>query len=317
MGASTLTSRAIIGAYYHRLAQLTGASWVPQLSMTFNSDQESETYKWLGAVPQMREWIGGRAAKGFREYGITITNKDWESTMEVLVKEMRRDKTGQIMVRIGELARRTLSHDAKLLTTLIEGGSSGVCYDGQYFFDTAHSEGDSGTQDNDLTTAIVLKTSPTVAEMSTAIYAMIAKLIGYKDDQGEPMNEDALSFLVMVPVAGTFLQAAQSAVADATIVSGSTTMTNALASAVAKGKFNVEVVPNPRLTWTDTFAVFRTDADVKPLIIQLEDPVSIDAIAEGSELEFKEKKHWYGVQKSGNVGYGYWQFACLQTFTTA
>ena len=316
MGASSLSSRAIIGSFYHRLAQLTGASWVSQLAMMFTSDQESETYKWLGQVPQMREWIGGRQAKGFRENGITISNKDYEATLEVLTKDLRRDKTGQILIRVAELARRTLSHDAKLITTLIEGGSSGVCYDGQYFFDTDHSEGDSGTQDNDLTTSIVLKTAPPVAEMVTAIYAMISKIIGYKDDQGEPMNEEALKFIIMVPVAGTFLSAAQSAVADTTIVSGSASRTNELASAIAKGKFSVDVVANPRLTWTDTFAMFRTDADVKPFIIQLEQPVTLDAIAEGSELEFKEKKHWYGVSKSGNVGYGYWQHGCLQTFTT-
>ncbi len=43
--------------------------------------------------------------------------------------------------------------------------------------------------------------------------------------------------------------------------------------------------------------------------------MSIKAVAEGSELEFNENKHRYGVDWSGNVGYGYWQHACLTTFT--
>jgi hypothetical protein len=38
--------------------------------------------------------------------------------MEVLVSEMRRDKTGQVMIRVRELAQRVNSHWAKLLTAL-------------------------------------------------------------------------------------------------------------------------------------------------------------------------------------------------------
>src|ERR1051325_10023746 len=122
MSALGLSSRAIIGSFYARLEQNTGASWIPLVSMLFNSDQDSETYKWLGMSPQMREWIGGRNAKGFRENAITIPNLHYEATMEVLLREMRRDKTGQVMVRINELADRTLSHWAKLLSTLIVNG---------------------------------------------------------------------------------------------------------------------------------------------------------------------------------------------------
>ena len=52
-----------------------------------------------------------------------------------------------------------------------------------------------------------------------------------------------------------------------------------------------------------------------PFIRQQEMPVQVDAIAEGSELEFNEKKHHYGVSASRNVGYGYWQHACLLQMT--
>ena len=45
--------------------------------------------------------------------------------------------------------------------------------------------------------------------------------------------------------------------------------------------------------------------------------VEIQAIAEGSELEFKEGKHWYGVDTWRNVGYGYWQNTCLVSIELA
>src|SRR5688572_17707310 len=118
MSAKGLSSRAIIGEFYDRLAAKTGMEWIDDLSMLFTSDQESETYKWLGMAPAMREWIGGRQAKGFRENGLTIINKDFEATLEVLVKELSRDKTGQILVRIREMADRANTHWASLLSTL-------------------------------------------------------------------------------------------------------------------------------------------------------------------------------------------------------
>lgn len=143
MGAKGLGSRAIIGEFFARLEQDIGATYIPLVSNFFESDQESETYKWLGMSPAMREWIGGRLAKGFRENGLTITNKKFEATLEVLVDEIRRDKTGQVMIRIGELAQRVNAHWAKLLTDLLV--TNGLAYDGQNFFDTDHSEGGSGT----------------------------------------------------------------------------------------------------------------------------------------------------------------------------
>jgi phage major head subunit gpT-like protein len=79
--------------------------------------------------------------------------------------------------------------------------------------------------------------------------------------------------------------------------------------------FQIIPVANPRLTWTAQFAVFRTDGLVKPFIRQEAQAVEIAAVAEGSELEFNERKHRYGVSTKRNVGYGYWQHACLVTMT--
>lgn len=312
MGAGSLSSRAIIGEFYAKLEQDMGMSWIPGLSNMFESNQESETYKWLGQAPAMREWIGGRQAKGFRENGITITNKKYEATLEVLLDEIRRDKTGQVMTRVRELAERTNSHWAKLLSTLIINAESALCYDGQYFFDTDHSEGDSGTQDNDITSDITTATAPTAGDMETAILLCIEKILGFKDDTGEPMNENARSFLAMVPV--PFMKSAAAALGSQIIVDGSVSRSNTILTLGSIGGFQIQLAVNPRLTWTTKLALFRTDSEVKALIRQEEEPLSVSAIAEGSELEFNEDKHNYGVKAMRNVGYGYWQRACLLTF---
>lgn len=309
MGAATLGSRAIIGRFYQALEQDAGVGWVDPISMLFQSDQASETYAWLGQSPAMREWIGGRNAKGFRENGITIANKKYEATLEIPLDWMRRDKTGQIQVRIDEMAQRANAHWAKLSTALIIAGESATGYDGQFFFDTDHSEGDSGTQDNDITVDITTTTAPTAAEMETAILKATQQIIGFKDDQGEPMNEAARRFVVMVPT--PFMAAAAAALNNPIITTGSTSFTNTL---VNLGGFSYQLAINPRLTWTTKFALFRADGGASALIRQEEEPLQISALAEGSEEEFKHDRHLYGIKAMRNVGYGYWQKACLVTF---
>lgn len=313
MGALSLSSRAIIGEFYNRLSQNPGTDWVGGVSSLFTSNQESETYKWLGMAPTMREWIGGRNAKGFRENGLTIKNKTYEATLEVLLDEIRRDKTGQVMTRVREMADRTNAHWASLLSTLIINGEASVCYDGEYFFDTDHSEGSSGSQSNDLAVDISAlpcsqhgsTTAPSIEEMELSVLQAVSAIYGFKDDQGEPMNENANQFILMVPV--SLLPVALAATTLPQLTGGKSALIP------AQNGFNIRAIANPRLTWTTKFALFRTDGETKPFIRQQEEDVTISAIAEGSELEFTENKHLYGVKAIRNVGYGYWQHSCLVT----
>jgi phage major head subunit gpT-like protein len=304
------SSRAIIGSFYATLQDSPPPAWINRLAMTMRSDQPSEDYKWLGMTPALREWAGGRQAKGFTSNGITVRNKVFEASLEADVDDLRRDKTGQFRTRIDELAVRANQHPAKLLSTLIINGESTACYDGQYFFDTDHSEGDSGTQSNDLTFDISdnstggTATAPSAATIQGAVLAAIQAILGFKDNQGEPMNEGALAFDVMVPT--TFMAATIAALRAPLIGGGNSNI-------LTQPDFTLTPVVNPRLTWTTKLAVFRADGQVKPFINQIEQDPQVRAIAEGSELEIRERKHLYTVDRIGDVAYGYWQHACLVT----
>ena len=300
-----LTSRGIIGRFYRRLEEFAEAAWWTQLAMRFASNQESETYRWLGMVPQVREWVGGRQVKPLRSQGVTIVNKVWESTIRVDSDELRRDKTGQVMVRVNEMARRVATHPNKLLTELIASGATEAGYDGAAFFSTGHSEGDSGVQSNSITHDASTPSAPTDTEMHEAIVKGIAQIISFYDDQGEPMNESASQFLVMAPMA--FLSSTLIALSSQTIDSSS----NPLAGT---GPFKINWIANPRLSWADKFAIFRTDGQSRPFIFQEELPVQVQILAEGSELEVNENQHQYGVKAIHEAGYGFWQDACLVTF---
>jgi phage major head subunit gpT-like protein len=285
------------------------------ISRLFESDQESETYNWLGQVPQMREWVGRRQAKGFFENTYSIANKKFEATLEVLLEDLRRDKTTQTMIRVGELAARAAAHWASLMSTLILNGETTVCYDGQYFFDTDHKEGNNTTnQSNDLSIDISAlpaavhgsTTLPSAEEMSQVILQCVQAIIGFKDNENEPMNENAQNFLVMTPI--SLMTPALSAVTSDSFGNGATNL-------IPNAGVNIQVAGNARLTWTEQIAVFRTDGDVKPIIAQEEVPIRMQAVAEGSELEFEEDMWRFGVMASREVGYGYWQHACMATMT--
>lgn len=314
MDQSQLSSRAIIGMYFARQEQNPDLPWVDGLSNMFTSDQASETYKFLGQSPAMREWIAGRQAKGFTGQGLTIVNKHYEATLEIRKTDARRDKTSQIEVRVQEFYDRTRTHWPSLLSTLLMNGESSVCYDGQYFFDTDHEEGLSGAQSNDITVDISalpaavhgVVTAPSTEEMQQAILKGIAQILSFKDDQGEPMNEGARRFVVKVPV-GLYLVAVAACSGLTTAALAQNLNPNLIAG------LTVDVQMNPRLTWTDKFAIFRTDSPIKAFIRQTEQEVELKAKAEGSEFEFDNDAWQFGVDAWRGVGYGYWQRACLVT----
>ena len=123
------------------------------------------------------------------------------------------------------------------------------------------------------------------------------------------MNEDARSFIVKCPI--SLMNVAMQAVATPLQVDASQTALTAL-----KQDFSIRVAPNARLSdWTANFAVFRADSNVKALIRQEETAVQMKVKGEGSEYEFDNDAHQYGIDTWRNVGYGLWQMACLVTMT--
>lgn len=314
---NTLFTRDVIGMFYERLQQNTGSSWLDGVSMLINSSQGSENYAWLSQVPQMREWVGGRQAKGFTATGQSVNNIHYEASIEIPVTWMRRDKTGQVQTRINELADRGLSHWNKLVSAKLVAGESEVCYDGQYFFDTDHSEGDSGTQSNDLSIDISAlavanhgsTTSPSVGEMRECILQAVAAIYGFKDEVGEPMNENAARFAVMVPT--SMMNVAYAAISMPMIDSGES---NVIPN---NPYFNISIIPNARLDsdWTTKFCVLNTDGGTTALIRQEETDIDIKVQGEGSQWEFLNDAHLYGIDSWRAVAFGRWQRACLVTMT--
>jgi phage major head subunit gpT-like protein len=314
--------RDIIGAFFIHLEQYLGQNWTGKIVSSFKSDQGQEIYRWLGVVPSMREWVGGRQAKTLSEFGITIPNKTYEATMDIPVDWLRRDKTGQIMTRVKELAMRAAEFDADAISSLLLAGAdeAALCYDKTPFFSTSHEEGKSGKQSNILTakdtSALRIKNplNPTSVDFNAAVLAALTKLYQVKDGEGRPFNKAGKEFLVMAPT--IFLGAATGAVYGRILNSPTGSFDNPVLASGEHSGFRVDAIVNPLLNdQLPDFYVFRTDTPSKPFIIQDEVPLKMGYIGPGSEREFVNNEYLYGVTRVCGAGYGYWQYALKCSFS--
>lgn len=301
-------SRATLATMLREINNDSSTGWLDPLLYKRNSNQKSEEYVDMGFPPAMREWVGKRAPKTIREETFTITAKKYETSVVIPRDDLVLEKADLVRSHyILPLAQRAGSqHLKKLTTATIEAGESALCYDGQYFFDTDHASASSGSQSNDITASASSTTAPTAAEATTAIIKAAYTMMGFKDDQGELMNEAADSFIVMVPL--TFMEAFNVAL-NANLTG------NGASNALQVQGLNLQLVINPRLTWTTKFALFNANTAAKPFIWQEVESPRLSAKAEGSDFEHDNDAHEYGVSVWRAVGYGAWSSACLVTLT--
>ena len=89
------------------------------LATRIESNSDSETHKWRGSTPRMREWGTGRIAKGIRTESYSVENAKYEATIEVDRDEISDDQTGQIRIRVEELAQHAATHKDFLIAQLL------------------------------------------------------------------------------------------------------------------------------------------------------------------------------------------------------
>lgn len=280
-------------------------TWANDVSMRVLSNQEIETYRFLGQPPPMRQWIGERQEIPINDYRHTIRNLPFETTLRLYDDDLRRDKKGMLQAKIRDFGTRPATHWETLLTALIV--ANGLCYDGQNFFDTDHSSGSSGTLKNALTsseiTALNVSTAaaPTAAEMVDILLGAAAYFYSYKDDAGEPINQNAKKFGVMVPI--NMLAALKSALSAQYLSNG---VTNTL---LAQNDWSFMPIPNPRLTTTTVMYLFRLDGHMPAFVAQEE--VGLTHLFQGKDSKeyFDHRCMLWGVHSLRNVGYGLWQNA--------
>lgn len=118
-----------------------------QVATLVPSTTRIEEYGWIGQFPKLREWIGDRQVKAISQFGYTVRNKDYESTIAVDRNDIHDDRYGIYNPLFQEMGFAAATHPDELVFALLAAGFATACYDGQYFFDSDHPVG-SGTVSN-------------------------------------------------------------------------------------------------------------------------------------------------------------------------
>lgn len=275
----------------------------PEIATVVQSDGSDEEYGGLGAVPGMREWIGDRQFQTLRGAKFTIANRKWESSVRVEkddIDDARLVKYGPILEELGAEAAH---HPDELMFELLIAGESQVCLDGQFFFDTDHAWGDSGTQSNDLSSAAATGTTPTAAEFRTAYHAARAALLGFRRDNGKlyhrPTIKPVTDLLMLVP--STHEEQAKKAFEQQYLASGETNFVLDMPRIVACSYLTA-----------DKFYLLRTGQRLKPFVFQARQPIQRQ-MKGMDDREFKDVKFMCDARY--NAGYLAWWNAVLTTWT--
>lgn len=305
MAQNTAKYEAILRDLTHKfdMGVKTAAPFYPSVCTIVQSNGADEKYGWLGGIPSVREWLGDRQFGELASSDFVLSNRLWEDSILVPKTNMDDDRMGLYDTMFASLGQRAALHPDKLLMDAIVAGESTACHDGQYFFDTDHSWGSSGSQDNDLTGAAATGTIPTEAEFKAAFETCVAQMLGFKDDKGEPLNQPTVGALndlmVLVPIA--YYAIAVKAVNAAILSNNSNVQV-----------WTPRVVASPFLTSTAKFYTFYTGSMLKPFVFQAREPISRQKKGH-DDIETKDVK--FMTQARYNVGYLAWWNACLYTFT--
>jgi len=256
------------------------------------SEHDTEKYAWLGSVPKMREFKDERVPAGLLPHDYSIKNRTWEASIAVERAALEDDQYGQIKLRVQELAQEAKRHQDELVFSLLKDGFTSLCYDGQYFFDTDHAEGDSGTQSNRGTSAL----------SASSLQAAFTAMMKFKDDKGKPMGIIPDALVVPPDLKWTAMELLESVYAPDTAAGKTEMRKNVLSGAL-------DMIVSPYLSDSNDWLLLCTKRVVKPIIFQSRVPVEFAALEANSENGFMRDEYVYGVRARYNVGYGLWQLA--------
>lgn len=312
---ATLDNKNLIGLFQQMYDGALNAAWSSSVAMKIGSDSETEDYGWLGAAPSLTELKGEAfAEEGFKQFAYALKNKEYARSILLRDKDLRRDRLGQLMPRVQEMAQKAAEHWDTLTASAIT--TNGNAYDGVAFFATTHAESGSN-QVNALSAShitdlnVSTAASPTIAEMAAILPQALGWFHTYTDDKGDPINGNARNFTIICGTVPIYA-AINGALTVDNLTSGAS---NPVRGFLGNG-YKVTALLTPRLSASTTaFWLFNTDSVVKPFIHQEEVPISPEMTSETSDEWVKYRRRIFSIYTSRAVGYGRWQSAIQCTLS--
>lgn len=256
------------------------------LAMRVQSKNSSESYKWLGDMPQLREWIGERQVRELTAYDYTLKNKTFEGTIGVDVEDYEDDNLGVWAPQFAALGGQAARHPDKLVFGLLNDGFTAKGYDGKAFFATDHAN-----SFNNKGTGALSDTS-----YDTARVALQAQ----KNAAGDPVGlvlSDQNTTLVVPPA----LEKTGKLLVESPLLDGGQ------ANPFYK---SARLVVGAHLTSATAWFLLVDHDGLKPLIYQERRLPRLTLRADPRDDNvFWDKRVIHGVDYRGNAGYGLHQLA--------
>lgn len=272
-------------------------TFADKIARQVGSNTKISTYSWMDMLPKMREWVGPRQYNNLIERAQQVTNKDYESSVEVSRNDIEDDNLGNYGIRTSLLGRSARKHKDYLLRDVIVAATSTVCFDGQFFFDTDHpvdmENSGAGTQSNKFSLAL---TADNINTNLAAMKRMLAK-------DGEPIGAfqgGKEQTLLIVPP--ELEKTADEAVSLRTTSGGGD---NPLYN-------KMTVVSVPELTDTTRWYMFDMSfPGLSPFMIQERQAVRFaQQTSDTDDVVFTSNKFRYGLHWRGNAFGGLYWLAC-------
>jgi phage major head subunit gpT-like protein len=274
-----------------------------QVATEIPSSGEGNIYPFLATIPGLREWVGPRVVNNVSLRNYVLTNKWWEDTVGIDRQKLEDDQYGFFAPLIGMLGMQVQEWRDRELARVIEAGTTDLCWDGQFFFDTDHPiDPDglvSGTNSNKLVGAAYdiagNSGDPLVA------YANVKALMAtWKREDNR--NMATIPNLLMVHPA----QEKQGKQIKNALI----TMANGTGSAGVSNVFqgDVDLIINPYLTVTsgNPWYLMKTNMPLKPFIWQdrkAAELVSRTALTDDNV--YRARQFEWGVDLRGAAGYSF------------
>jgi len=289
---------AAVQALNDKFRDLYKAATVPpwlDLATKVTSTTLAEVYEWFGASPEMQEITDEIPIEDILSDAMTVTNKDWGTSIKVSKNLIKDSRLGSITPKLQTLAEAARNWQIPHLQSMILNGAAttvwGACYDGQALFSGSHSEGESGTQDNDLA-----GTGTTLAQVQADLATVVATMASWKDDKGNRVYGISPDTIV-IPPAGALIDRFR-ALLQGKQAEGTGDYTD-----IVK-----RVLINPELTDLTDWYAFCTTRPIGALMYQ-----ERQAPTTGEQTMDLWTYIQYGVQARGNFFYGDWRCAVRTT----
>lgn len=272
------------------------------------TDSETNTFDFVTAFPQVREWVGPKVYEVMRAYAWTITLKTFAKNLSQNFRKVRYDRNGMLGRAIKRFLTTTSIYD-KVVTDVLLANPTG--YDGVALFSASHPHGPGGaTQSNTSATALSYAQHKAIRVAGSSL----------RDENGEPLmvsydtimvGPSLIDLAMEITGSKTRVVGIDNTGAEGGTVVAAGQVDNYLANDLYTGG-EMTVIKNPRFTGSNASKYMYVDSKkgaTPVLLLEGRKPEVVEQTKMESEARFNNNEMRWSVETDICAGAGLWQTA--------